>query len=214
MTWLDMLNETHPHRLPSSLLNNSFSERPTHPFIWCLVVFANLLSCLMATESQASSREYKLKAGMIYNMTQFTRWPDQKDLEAGRKPLNFCIAGQNPFGKNLKDMAREFKKENIQMKILLGVTAIKAFQCHILFLPKSSNSSFQEILSSVDRDPVLSIGESDGLAEKGAIINLIIVSNKIRFEINPCSLKSRRLWISTELINLARIIPCENLTSP
>ena len=52
----------------------------------------------------------------------------------------------------------------------------------------------------------LTIGETEGFATLGGIINLTVEENKVRFEINLLAANRAGLKISSKLISLARIV--------
>jgi hypothetical protein len=53
---------------------------------------------------------------------------------------------------------------------------------------------------------VLTVGETQGFADGGGIINFIEENNKIRFEINAEAARRTGLNISSELLKLARLV--------
>ena len=53
---------------------------------------------------------------------------------------------------------------------------------------------------------MLVVGDSPGLAEKGAIINFVIEDNKVRFEVNPQAARQAHLQISSKLLRLAKLV--------
>ncbi len=55
--------------------------------------------------------------------------------------------------------------------------------------------------------PVLTVGESNGFASEGGIVNLVLNDNKISMEINVAAAKKARLSISSKRLNLAKILP-------
>ena len=53
---------------------------------------------------------------------------------------------------------------------------------------------------------MLSIGDMDGFAERGGIINFRMRGNKIKFDINQEAAVRARLDLSSKLLQLARIV--------
>jgi hypothetical protein len=78
--------------------------------------------------------------------------------------------------------------------------------CHILFISSYEKRHIQEILKSIKGLNILTIGDTDGFARKGIVINFYTEGQKIRFEINLDAAKRANLTISSRLLSLARIV--------
>lgn len=152
------------------------------------------------------SREYVLKAGYIYNFTKFIKWPKGATRAIENGGLKFCLAGEDPFGKILDRFSEKLKKKNKILVITAPVSYEEMPQCHILFVSSSEKSNVRKIIRRVSKHPVLVIGDTPGFAKKGVGINFFLQQNKIRFEINRQALERAGLTVSSELLNLARIV--------
>jgi hypothetical protein len=64
-------------------------------------------------------------------------------------------------------------------------------------------------MAALEELPILTVSEIEGFAQRGGIINFIIVEKKIRFEINPDAAKQVGIHISSQLLQLARIVTDE-----
>jgi hypothetical protein len=78
--------------------------------------------------------------------------------------------------------------------------------CHMLFICNSERGRLQEVLEAVKDKGILTVGDTDGFARKGVIINFYIEDKKIRFEINLDAARRAQLSISSQLLKLARVI--------
>ena len=70
----------------------------------------------------------------------------------------------------------------------------------------SERARLGQILENVRGQSILTIGDTDGFAQLGGIVNFVLEDGKVRFEINPESAGRARLRISSRLLTLARII--------
>ena len=78
--------------------------------------------------------------------------------------------------------------------------------CDILFISSSEKDRLSSIMATLKDLPILTVSEIEGFTQRGGIINFIIVANKIRFEINPDAAKQVGIHISSQLLQLARIV--------
>ena len=77
---------------------------------------------------------------------------------------------------------------------------------YAFYFQRPEHDELAAVLNRLDRRPVLTIGDSEGFARGGVIINLAKARGKIRFEINLEAAKRGGLSISSKLLKLATIV--------
>lgn len=152
------------------------------------------------------SREYVLKAGFIYNFTKFIKWPEKIANEIAIDGLNLCVIGKDPFGRILTQLSQKAHSKGKKISIRRFQSSQEAPSCHILFISGSEKFQLQRILDKIEGLPILLIGDTPQYAQRGVGINFYIERNKTRFEINQKAVDRRGIKISSELLNLARIV--------
>lgn len=187
----------------------SFSMKFTRAscFSFTLLIFIYGLGLSPSFAAGPDSREYVLKAGYIYHFTKFIKWSNKAKFEIENKGLRFCLVGEDPFESILNKFSKKLKRRNKKLLIVPKVSVEEMPQCHILYVSPSVKSNVDQILQRVKEHPVLVIGDTPGFAQKGVGINFFLQKNKIRFEINREALRRAGLVVSSELLNLGRIIP-------
>jgi hypothetical protein len=115
------------------------------------------------------------------------------------------VLGQNPFGEAL-EVLRGKQLGRLNWEIVPVGTSTSLKECRVLFISASERSNLDSILSGIANHPVLTIGDSDGYAEQGVMVNFYLEENKVRFEINREAAARARLGISSQLLKLARIV--------
>lgn len=147
--------------------------------------------------------EYEIKAAFIHNIAKFVEWPAPQS--PAKAPLMLCILGQDPsggafdalYGKQVGGMAWEVAPVNSRASLR---------ECRVLFIAASEAGNLRRILEGIQGSAVLTVGDSDGFAEQGVMVNFYLEQNKVRFEINLAAVKRAGLKISSQLLKLARII--------
>jgi hypothetical protein len=81
-----------------------------------------------------------------------------------------------------------------------------AQNCQIIFVSSTERQRLQEIFDNSKSAHVLTVGEVQGFAQDGGIINFVEENNKIRFEINAEAARRTGLNISSELLKLAKLV--------
>ena len=76
----------------------------------------------------------------------------------------------------------------------------------MVFIPGTEKAQQETIVRSLKGFHTLTVGESEGFAALGGIINLIVEGDQLRFEINPLAADHAGLKISSKLLSLAKIV--------
>ncbi len=168
-------------------------------------------ACLLAgiTQGDAAeapvSKEYQIKAAFLYNFTKFAEWPDSAFADP-KSPIVIGVLGANPFGGELAK-AIEGRKVNGRDLVLKPLEKSGDLESvHVLFTGSSEEVKLIEALGSVNRRPILTVGETDSFAKHGGIITFILEGDKVRFEINMDAADQAGLKISAQLQKLAKTI--------
>lgn len=169
-------------------------------FLGCSALILMQPVCAWSTDEGIVS-EYDVKAAFLLNFVKFVSWPETNRKEE----LILCIAGEERFGDALS-LIRGAQIKDRTIVISTAPDGDSLTGCDVLFIASSEKDRLPSLLSTVKGLPVLTVSEIDGFAERGGMINFIVVENKIRFEINPEAAKQAGITISSQLLQLARII--------
>jgi len=153
--------------------------------------------CVNAQE--AGPTEYQIKAAFLYNFAKFVEWP------ADTGTLNLCILGEDRFGRDI-DTIEGKKAADKSLMVMRIKSAREIKKCRILFISSWESGQLADILMTARDLKILTVGDTDGFAERGVIINFYGEQNKIRFEINRDAAERSGLKISSKLFGLARIV--------
>jgi hypothetical protein len=153
-------------------------------------------------EAQSPPSEYQIKAAFIYNFARFIEWPTQAFADT-TSPMVIGVLGENVFGDSLKQSIenKSIKGHPLQFKQFGSVE--EATNCHVLFISASEKSRYSKILTQFKGTSVLTVSEADSFISDGGMINLVIVEDKVRFQINNDAAKKSGLIISSKLLSLA-----------
>jgi hypothetical protein len=171
-------------------------------FIFALILaLPPVVGTAFAADTQPT--EYQLKAAYIYHFAQFVDWPATAFSEAN-SPLIIGVFGKDPFGNNLQ--------QSVEGKVLnnhpLTVREFHSLEeltnrCHILFICQSEKGRVADIISAVSKTSTLTVSEIPNFTESGGMINFVLESDKIRFQINEINVDNAGLKMSFKLLSLA-----------
>jgi len=167
--------------------------------IGLLLLFAPSACC--DDQPGVGSIEHQVKSAFIHKMVNFIEWP------AGAIPdEDFVIGvlGDGPIFPALVSIRdRSLKGRKPVIKHFRHLDDMQA--CQILFINPSLEYTTAEVLARIGDSPVLTIGEADGLASQGVIVNFVIIDNRVRFEVNVTAADRADLRVSSKLLRLALI---------
>ena len=63
-----------------------------------------------------------------------------------------------------------------------------------------------EMLQSIARAPVLTVGESENFLEDGGIVIFAMEQGRVRFDVNRQNAERRKLTLSSRLLRVARTV--------
>jgi hypothetical protein len=171
---------------------------------WMVFVFPTYASG--AGEPMTTADEYALKAVCLYNFTQFTRWPETSDLE-GADSIVVGVVGDSPFGDAIQEMQkqlRETNRKNIQVTFHGPYReGMDLTDNHILFISPTEKKNMRQIIAGLKDEPVLTVSDANGFLEAGGMISLVLLDNRVRWEINRAMIDAAGLQVSAKLLELA-----------
>lgn len=164
-----------------------------------------LLGLVIAQILSGQVDEYQVKAFFLYNFTRYVEWPTKK-FSSPADPIVICILGQNPFGRTLEQAVRGKTVEGRPV-VVHDISDIRPqCDCHVLFVGAPERRRFRSAAGVIRGAGVLTVGEADGFANDGGVINFKIEDGKLRFEINVDAAAQEQLRISSKLLSLAQIV--------
>jgi hypothetical protein len=163
------------------------------------------LGSLSGFAQATPSREYQIKAVFLFNFAQFVEWPPAA-FSQDTTPLVIGILGDDPFGSYLDEIVHgeEVNHRPLTVQRYRHVEDVKA--CHVLFVSRSEGKNLEKTLAGLKGLSVLTVGDADGFATRGGMIQLTTEQGKIRLRINVDAVRASKLTISSKLLRSADII--------
>ena len=149
--------------------------------------------------AQAGPSEYDVKAAFVYQIAKFVEWPPSN------APLRLCVLGGNPFGAALETIrGKAVNERKLEVALLSAGADIR--ECTVLFVANPAERHLERVIALARGAGMLTVGDSEGFARRGTMVNFFMESGKVRFEINQDAVRLGGLKISSRLLALARIV--------
>ena len=171
-----------------------FVKRTVIYIVFLLIIMPN---SLLAKEGDDPESEYK--AYFIYTFSKYVEW---EDFGADSTFIIGVIGNSNmaPYLERIADV-KSIKGKKIIIQRWQQTNDIGV--CHMLFIPRSQKDQLNEIRKKTEGMPILTIGDTKGFAKKGVHINLLILRDRIGFEVNMTTIDDTTLKVSSQLLKLA-----------
>lgn len=161
-----------------------------------------------ANAQPVPSKEYQIKAACLLNFARFIEWP-QAGFPDATAPIILGVLGEDPFGDVLE---QTFQDESVQGRAVVikrsrQVEELKS--AHMLFIGESERDRVPDILASLGTASIVTVGETEGFARRGGIINFYAENGRIRFEINADAARRNGLRINSQLLKRAKVVTSE-----
>lgn len=159
---------------------------------------------LSAVSSQSSIPEYHVKASLIYNFINFTRWP-KHSFSSENTPYTLCVVGEDPYSKIFASVSnRTVHGRRLQVKHLVSPILKDALNpCKILINRLKDNKESNNLLKKLSNLPILTINEMSNSKTPNVMINFVINQGRIGFTINRTLAKTTGIEFSSKMLRLA-----------
>lgn len=170
-----------------------------------LGAFIALAFALCAPLAHAES-EYDVKAAYLFKFTKFVEWPATA-FSTPDAPFVIGIVGRDPFGGLAQILeGKTINDRRLEVRTLSAGDAAGLRACHMIFVTAAEERRLPEILAAVQGRSVLVVGESEGFASAGGTLGFALRQSRLGVEVNSAAARQARLKISSQLLNIAKIV--------
>ncbi len=163
-------------------------------------------ACAPSDWAQAEAPgEYQLKAAFLFNFAKFIDWP-AASFATPQSPFTVCILGTDPFGRVMDDAWQGKIVGDRSVVVERSKDVADTRHCQMVFVSPSEKHRLQQILSSLRGTNALVVGETEGFAAAGGVIQFALEDDRVRFMINTDAADRAGLKVSSKLLSLARVV--------
>ena len=201
----EQLNLVNRHDINTTLLQPMFRRFTLVKRLLSYVCVWLACSELAMAQEKQKFTDYDLKAVYLFRFTQFTDWPANA-FTSTNAPIVIGIVGDDPFGKTLDDVVKGESVRGHPLVIKRLNSSDDLQSCQMLFICRNEKEQLPALLQKLKGNPILTMGDDDGFAESGGMVNLVLVDGKVKLEINPAAAEQAGLQISGKALRLAHIV--------
>lgn len=185
---------------------------------WSLCGSAVLLTVLWLPASYGYAQksvdaEQQVRAQFVYNFANFVEWPDDAFADSNA-PIKVCLFGEVDFAPYLYTFGgTRIGERTLVVQKADQVEEIRS-GCHILYVGQDERVRLPTFWQEIQYIYVLSIGDRQGFADKGGIINILRTRDRVQFDVNIENALLNGLFLDSDLLALARVIKRNSRTGP
>ena len=165
-----------------------------------LLVFCG--GATLAPLHAADITEQQVKAGFVYNFVRFIEWPDS--AMAASQQLKICLLGRSDVTREMETVmqGKPANGHTIEVSYIRGADEVQG--CEVVFVDASERRKVKTGLPAASG--TLLIGDFDGFARQGGMINFVMQNNRISFDINLATAEHAGLKVSSRLLSVAHTV--------
>lgn len=178
-----------------------------------LALGAVCLGAGAVAQGNKSEAEKQVRAQFVYNFANFVEWPADAFDESGA-PIKICLFGEVFFAPYLNSYNGSLIGERpLLISKADSVDEIRA-GCHVLYVGDDERVRLPTFWKEIRYIYVLSIGERQGFADKGGIVNILRTRDRVQFDVNIENAIGNGLFLDSDLLALARVIKRNTAKGP
>lgn len=157
------------------------------------VVISIALGTMPHAQTQVSDRS--VKAAFIVRFADFVTWPP----ESQSGPFTVCLSPTHDLGAAVESAAKGTVVRGRPMVVRHLRASDSISECQLLYVAPSD----EHLLPLSRRRSILTVGEGQGFCQRGGVINLRVVDDRIRFEVSLTHARAVGLAVDPQLLRLA-----------
>lgn len=158
--------------------------------------------------AQAMGSDARAKARLVVTFSRFVQWPAHAFAHED-SPLLLCVAQDSPV------LADAFRRQlatppaGRPLQLVWWPTpappgpAPDGNGCHLLYIDDSAPRRLADLLPPPEA-PVLTMAQQDGFASRGGMVEVVVVNDALRFDVNLTALQKAELGVRAGVLKLAR----------
>ncbi len=165
-------------------------------------IFFTLIILILPYMLSASSSESEIKVAILGKFAHFVKHktPTKNDnfVITVFKDKNFVTLLQKKYAK------KKINKKNVEVNAITEISNIQ--RPDILYIGDIPQEEQAKVITTAYKHSLFSVSSQSGFAQRGGILQLYFLSQKIRFKINLTAAKKSNLKISASLLSIATLV--------
>jgi hypothetical protein len=159
--------------------------------------------------ADTSAGEDELRAVVLFQLAQYVHWPEDS-VRPVNAPLRFCVWGKISRTVKMESILSGKSIQGRPISLQKIESANQLSSCDLAFLDIEPGKKLKAAIALNHFPAVLLVGESKHFAEIGGMVNLVVQSARVSFEINVGAAEKAHLEFRSQLLRFARLVGTPN----
>jgi hypothetical protein len=194
--------------IASSMSRAGRIVRPATP--WQLVAVCLLGYLLVITAwsapapvpDEAPQPEYGIKAAFLYKFLSYVEWRPGAFAQPA-SPIVIGVIGANDIADSLRTITAGRTAGDRPVEVRRMRIGDSLDDVHLLFVGRAESSRVAQIAPAARQRGVLLVTDFEGALDEGSAINLLVLQNRVRFEVSLDAAEKSGLKLSSRLLAVA-----------
>jgi hypothetical protein len=181
---------------------------PSHPGIaiptLCALLLAWVLLCVAPARAQtgagAAFSEDAVKAVFLYRFAGYVQWP----MTDGQGSFVVAVMGADDVATRLQGLLPDHPIHGLPAEVhrIQDLESLGAAQ--MLYVGPDYDGNLAALTARLRGRPVLVVTDRDGALDAGSMVNFLMQSGHVRFEVSTVAARGAGLMISSDLLAVAQ----------
>lgn len=178
-------------------------------FLRTLVAVAPGMPCALipavAAQPEAVLLERRVKAAFLYKFISYIAWPEDS-FTLPDSPVVIGVLGDDLLMAELGEAVagRSVEGRPVLIRRLREPDSLTGI--HVLFVAAAENTRLPLLVRATANQAVLVVSEAEGALAQGSMINFVMTSGRVKFEIAPDTAEKRGIKLSSRLLTVAQSV--------
>ena len=168
------------------------------------------LVCASTAHGQTQASEVDLKSAFLYKFIHYAEWPPEV-LGGPGDPIAICVIGQDALAQVLEGAVHgrtSHERPVVVRRVDERGRRRAAVTCSSS--ARRETARIDQVIARASAQPTLTVGDAEGFARRGGMINFTRRGSRLGFEINRGAVRRAGLDLSSQLLKLAELVPDES----
>jgi hypothetical protein len=174
---------------------------------WCLVGYLLVLGAWSAPSppdapEPSPQSEQAIKAAFLFKFLSYVEWPAGV-LHGASAPIVVGVLGDDAIADRLRATVAR-RRIGQHPVVVRDVTESDALNgVHLLFIGDAETAALPRLAPEAQRRSVLLVTDFDHALEAGTVINLVVIDDRVRFEVSLEAAERSNLKLSSRMLAVA-----------
>jgi hypothetical protein len=168
----------------------------------CLLVIGAWSAPSPSGNAVAAPSATSVKAAFLYRFLAFVEWPERAFASA-TSPIVIGVLGADALGRELHDVVanRRVGERLVEVRRVDAAHALDGV--NVLYVGERAAAALPGLAPAASSASVLLVSEFDDALDEGSVINLLVVDDRVRFEVSLEAAARSALRLSSRLLGVA-----------